>query len=81
MARRKVSPGELFHRRLLGEILRSQAIAGESDEETSVALGIKAQTFKKTRMKDPRTFKADEVFRAAAHFHWDAETLGNIFTT
>ena len=79
MARRKVSPGEMFHRRLWGEILRSQTIAGETDEETCAALGIGVHTFRKTRKTDPSTFKADAVFRAAAHYHWDTDTLNRLF--
>lgn len=79
MARKKISPGELFHRRLWGEILRSQCIAGETDEETSAALGVSSSTFQGTRQKDPSTFKADEVYRAAVHYGWDADTISRIF--
>ena len=79
MAKRKISPGERFHRRLWGEILRSQHIAGETDEETSSALGIGRETFRKTRKNDPSTFKADELFRAATHYKWDADTINRIF--
>ena len=79
MARKKISPGELFHRRLWGEIRRSQTIAGETDEEASAALGINYQTYRKTRRNDPSTFKADEIFRAATHYGWDADTIHRIF--
>ena len=40
MAKRKVSPEERYHRRLLGELLRSQTVAGETDAETCAALGL-----------------------------------------
>lgn len=79
MARKKISPGERFHRRLWGEIRRSQTIAGETDEETSAALGINYQTYRKTRRNDPSTFRVDELYRASVHYKWDSDTINRIF--
>lgn len=79
MAKRKVSPEERYHRRLLGELLRSQTVAGETDAETCAALGLSLDTWTRARKQRPETFKADEIFRAKTHFGWGPEELTRIF--
>ena len=79
MAKRKVSPEERYHRRLLGELLRSQTVAGETDEEAAAVLGVRPRTLRETRRAHPDTFRADEVFRAITHYGWGAEELSRIF--
>lgn len=79
MAKRKISPEERYHRRLLGELLRSQTVAGETDAEVSAMLGMSLDNFVRVRKKRPETFKADEIFRAKTHYGWGAEELSRIF--